>query len=201
MEHGLNLLRNLLHSLILPVMGNRLGDSFSYWVADADAGYSSHPVAEEFVRQYRALGFKYVGSGYFSVVLRHKSLPTRVFKIGFKQEDAYAAYIGYCRQNPGPHIPVIHHAERMGQFQVAVLTKYERLYYLDEADQLVINAAKRGATYYGESSLGSAVNGIAEFFAGIAVLDIHTDNIMQDADGCLIITDPVSFTTVGDEHA
>lgn len=166
-------------------------------------------------------GFELLGSGYFSAAFRHRLLPQKVIKVGFKKEDSGAAYAAFCRMNQGKQgIPTIHDIQRHAGCYTVVLDELRPLMPtvwgdVDEnyEDENVVDQFNvvRGIISYNETFSGGAdplIDDLAEtakeirkFFDGIASFDMHAGNAMVDSNGHVIITDPVSFTDKTVDHA
>ena len=179
---------------------------------------------DEFLADAESHGFRKLGNGYFSVAFSHDSVTDKVIKVGFKKEDSGAAYAAYCRMNQGqPGIPAIHDIQRHSHCYTVVmdwLKPFERRYdgterYLNDIFSLISMSVECSAKDRVEDfdwSVGAATieqaearysyaqavqetgRKIHEFFHGIAAFDCHSGNVMIDAAGNMVITDPVSFT-------
>lgn len=81
--------------------------------------------SEEFIAVARdMLELKLIGSGHFAGVFRIANTET-VLKIGFKLDDAGAAYAAYCRANPSKHVPEIKALRRFHNCYMVVMPLYE----------------------------------------------------------------------------
>jgi hypothetical protein len=123
----------------------------------------------------------------------------------------------YCRQNPGKHLPEIRCMIRAREAQVIAIKRYTEFYsgcvlagipevfpsdcygfmqYWREHEQQRIELRHKPEGYnpiYTSEFLDALV-AIGRHFEGAATFDLHSDNLMYDADTeCFIITDPVSF--------
>lgn len=163
-------------------------------------------------------GFERLGNGHFSAAYAHSLLPGRVIKVGFKKEDSGAAYAAFCRMHQGlAGIPVIHDIQRHPGCYTVVMDKLDSAEYarnckpeLNELYYQVREAVECNSWCDGHESDGidavreelgehaaatiQTARMINKFFSGIASFDMHRGNIMQDAKGQLVITDPVSFS-------
>lgn len=166
-------------------------------------------------------GFELLGNGHFSAAFKHRLLPQKVIKVGFKKEDSGAAYAAFCRMNQGKQgIPTIHDIKRHAGCYTVVLDELRPLRttlwgdvnegYEDESVVAQFDTV-RGIISYDETFDGGAdrlIDDLAEtakeirkFFDGIASFDMHSGNAMVDSNGHVIITDPVSFTDKAIDHA
>lgn len=163
-------------------------------------------------------GIEFVGSGLYSVVLAHPKFPGRVFKVSTSVMDGFRAFAKYCQENPEvPMLPTIHSINEVGDF---VWYEMDRLYpiintedwygesYLSEHLENVFDLIE--LAYF---SLGSAERQLymdvhpVPYDIRLAVLknakavlsrfnqtfhiDLHNENVMQDAEGNIFITDPI----------
>lgn len=176
-----------------------------------------------FDAECRALGFERLGNGYFSIAFSHPSLHNKVLKVGFKKEDSAAAYIGFCRLHAGQAgIPTIHEVNRYDNCYTVVLDKYTKFEYFGRTSenkrQSVTYEAISASVCYGTTPKDIEVANFCDtaeqaddyvehikalietglkihsFFKGLASFDCHDGNVMVNAEGTLMITDPVSFT-------
>lgn len=142
-------------------------------------------------------GLKKLGSGYYSKVFEHPSAPGLVIKFCCSDEDeASITYLAWARAHPGPHVPVIHHLLRGSGYHVSVMNK---LYPLDGNNMVEYD---KYMSYYSDYGRHADVFGparvaleIKEFFSDIAGWDLHNENVMQDANGVMVITDPITKST------
>lgn len=158
-------------------------------------------------------GFEVLGNGHFSAAFKHRLLPQKVIKVGFKKEDSGAAYAAFCRMNQGKQgIPTIHDIQRHAGCYTVVLDELRNIqtdvwgdvadnHWVDEQYDCARQVIQYGlcpSSYEGfdTGELAKTCAEIRKFFVGIASFDMHTGNAMVDKDGNLVITDPVSFTSV-----
>lgn len=168
-------------------------------------------------------GFNRLGNGHFSAAYEHALLPGKVIKVGFKKEDSGAAYVAFCRMHQGQAgIPVVHDVQRHAGCYTVVMDKllpieglsYKRREHMElealweHVDTAVycteknwhehVMLCKREGEWPKFSEYDLAVietcRKIHKFFYGIASFDMHRGNAMMDANGHLVIIDPVSFT-------
>lgn len=168
-------------------------------------------------------GFNRLGNGHFSAAYEHALLPGKVIKVGFKKEDSGAAYVAFCRMHQGQAgIPVVHDVQRHAGCYTVVMDKllpidglsYKRREHMElEAlweyiDSAVYTSDKNWHEHvklckeqgcwpeFSEYDLAviETCRKIHKFFYGIASFDMHRGNAMMDANGHLVIIDPVSFT-------
>lgn len=170
--------------------------------------------AWEFFERNSGMPLQQLGNGHFSMVLQHPEHPRVVFKVCLRRGDSSAAYIAYCRQNPGPHLPEVVHVQHHNEGFVAVLPLYEAQ---KQYNQYIGNtwdrarrldwAYKDGVSYFAAAqhcrvplSFAKAAYGVFEYFKGLARFDLHYENVMQDSHGTLIITDPISFSKSSEDY-
>ncbi len=73
-----------------------------------------------------------LGRGHFSAAFTHPEDETKVIKIGFKKEDAGAAYAAFCRQNQGLYgIPNVYHIQRLSKAYIVILDRLEDYRHFD----------------------------------------------------------------------
>lgn len=153
------------------------------------------------------LGFTLLGNGHFSAAYSHAALPGKVIKVGFKKEDAGAAYAAFCRMNQGREgIPTVYDIQRHASCYTVVLDHLEALADWAEGEpahiayhyHAVRAVIERGDNKYYDYPVSAefirTCIDIREFFKGIASFDCHSGNMMKDSKGNLVITDPVSFS-------
>ena len=170
-------------------------------------------------------GFNRLGNGHFSAAYEHTLLPGKVIKVGFKKEDSGAAYVAFCRMHQGQAgIPVVYDVQRHAGCYTVVMDKLlpieglsykhnehmelEALWgYVDTAvytsektwhEHVKLCKAQGCWPEFSEYDLAviETCRKIHKFFYGIASFDMHRGNAMMDANGRLVIIDPVSFTAV-----
>lgn len=168
-------------------------------------------------------GFNRLGNGHFSAAYEHALLPGKVIKVGFKKEDSGAAYVAFCRMHQGlAGIPVVHDVQRHAGCYTVVMDKllpieglsYKRREHMElealweHVDTAVYSSEKNWNEHvrlckeegswpkFSEYDLAviETCRKIHKFFYGIASFDMHRGNAMMDANGHLVIIDPVSFT-------
>lgn len=150
----------------------------------------------------RMLGFTLAGYGHFSSVFTHWQYPGEVLKLSMRKDDAYKAFAMHARAEHqagrGQHLPDIRHIEQRGDIVVYVLKEYKPVHEVlpeFEGEYLVQRASEHSSNSMYRRSLCSAVRKLIKFFKGVAVLDLHAENVMYDPEfRAIIITDPVSFT-------
>ncbi|ALK86935.1 protein kinase [Yersinia phage vB_YenP_AP10] len=168
-------------------------------------------------------GFNRLDNGHFSAAYEHALLPGKVIKVGFKKEDSGAAYVAFCRMHQGQAgIPVVHDVQRHAGCYTVVMDKllpidglsYKRAEHKElealweHVDTAVYSSDKNWSDHvmcckdqdewpaFSEYDLAviETCRKIHKFFYGIASFDMHRGNAMMDANGRLVIIDPVSFT-------
>ena len=168
---------------------------------DSDWGLESQDYWKTLKIKAKDAGFNLLGNGHFSAAFKHKLLPGRVIKVGFKKEDSGAAYVAFCRMHQGRvGIPNVYHVARHAGCYTVVLDELENEaheHYADLASYFVENSgAELGDVDGAEKELPfvETCQMINKFFYGIASFDMHSGNIMFTKDGKPVITDPVSFS-------
>lgn len=137
-------------------------------------------------------GFKLLGDGNFSIVVKHEAAPGYVIKIVIRDNDSAPAYMAWCRAHPGPHVPRIHHLQRQGRYVVAVL---DELRQMDtERTQIYDLYLDRYLERVNDHSANKVAQDIRKFFKDAADFDLHPANVMMDLNGELVITDPLSYS-------
>lgn len=150
-------------------------------------------------------GWEMLGAGHFGLVMKHADYPELAFKFSHKPADAYMQYAMWARDNAGlsPHLPVVHDIYKCDDFVLFALDELERISYLEYEDmQLGVLGRAASSGDWPEYGVDEELEDlivlsirIGEFFRGVATVDLHSDNVMRcPKTGCVIITDPVSFT-------
>lgn len=165
-----------------------------------------HPTREQawqrFVFELEELGFEKLGRGSYGVAFEKPGYPW-IFKV-FHNDPGYLAYLNFARNHQNlPAVPKI-----KGKFirisDDTYAVRIEKLYPVDKDEQYVLLTALRQffntefpLVYQDElDNLKNAWPEIAQvveslFKLGKFYIDIHDENIMQRADGSLVITDPL----------
>lgn len=143
----------------------------------------------------KGLGFIKLGSGYFSQAWTHPEIPEYAIKLGFKKEDSGAAYAAFCRQHQGlDGLPEISEIKQIKSGYTVLMKRYKPLEVNSLNRRKVCDMSN---VLFGHGTgmepLVGTLELIKSFFTGIASFDLHGENVMQDEQGNLIITDPVSF--------
>lgn len=157
-------------------------------------------------------GFKMLGNGHFSAAYSHPLLPNRVIKVGFKKEDSGAAYTAFCRMYQGrAGIPNVYDVQRHSGCYTVVLDalndceRYdndEHNKYAEIASDIIDYKSDEHNELTGwDGEFVETCKLIRKFFEGIASFDMHSGNIMFDANDVPYITDPVSFSQKKDGGA
>jgi len=174
--------------------------SVSYFASQANnrsAGGQPHRnLLDEFMQ---SKGWTVAGNGHFSVAYVKDKL---CIKLGFKSEDSGAVYAAFCRDNAGlkglPNVMNIQHHGRhsytvvMPAFKPLDWSKKSALSnaWMNDGGQ---NIGPNVLRLLRDWRIETAGERIRDFFSGVASMDLHGDNVMQDDEGNFIITDPVSF--------
>lgn len=157
-------------------------------------------------------GFKMLGNGHFSAAYSHPLLPNRVIKVGFKKEDSGAAYTAFCRMYQGrAGIPNVYDVQRHAGCYTVVLDALndcerfdndEHYKYAEIASDIIDYKSDEHDMLTGwDGEFVETCKLIRTFFEGIASFDMHSGNIMFDANDVPYITDPVSFSQKKDGGA
>lgn len=166
---------------------------------------------DDFVDAAKSEGYVYLGEGYFSQAWTHPAINDYAVKLGFKKEDSGAAYAAFCRDNQGlTGIPTIYGIGRFDSCYCVLLDKLERFEFT--GNKYTEHKAVQSLIHWGEVSkfkllctldkehsdyykkLMNTCYKIKNFFDGVAKFDLHQGNVMQDKNGNMVITDPVSYT-------
>ena len=179
------------------------------------------PLSDEFVRlarahahrrklQYKrgdgyAEGWRKRGSGWFGEAWEHADYPGLVVKVSgrggfsrgasynhynYRPADSWQVYAQYCHKHPHEHLPKIMHFERINAAVAwAIMPRYwpycgdeheiQRLLWLGWLN------GDRGAPDW----MWPIINMAESLHLKV---DLHSDNVMLDSDGTLIMTDPFS---------
>lgn len=171
-----------------------------------------------------------LGNGHFSTVYGKDASPY-VIKVCRRDRDSWPFFAKYCidnKDNPDVNfiLPTVHKfiKSRERGLYVAVLDKlytFKGSYnsichdYLTEEQsdrvRCVFRAFHAGCDYYGnrrhEHSIASqykyfcAAEMIMKDLEQFCSLDLHGGNVMQDAEGNLVVTDPVSFSNSAEQSS
>lgn len=159
--------------------------------------------------QVEALGLTVLGMGMYAIVVEHKDYPGRAFKVTTSRWDGFRTYAQYCIENAGDdYLPVIHTAMQKGNFGWYELDKYypivaptngyeafisikgEELYTYAHAGQYAsVEGVLRGTDE--QIAIYELASSLKKEFGERFTMDIHTGNIMVNANGDVIITDPL----------
>ena len=166
-------------------------------------------------------GWRYVGEGHFSLAVAHSSRPDYIFKICCLTNDGYPEYATWCvsKFNDGthvdlciPHIPFVHRS--LAHVRIVPVQRLEEilrghtgnteLYEGELCEQIeMIDCYLRdliGLTVYQEwdesaisPKMKATCKAIVQSFKGLDSVDIHNGNVMLNADGEMILTDPLGY--------
>lgn len=137
----------------------------------------------------------FLGCGYFSTVWAIPGEPFKVLKISHRETDACRHYMRWVFDTPHPSAPKIHSIEYHGDFMCVVMDKYRRHPDFPMFTRTnVPGAAVLVGNKRANPSLGYEVlcEKIRKNFGGYK-FDLHSENVMVNRKGEVIITDPVSF--------
>ncbi len=154
---------------------------------------------------YAGPGWHKLGSGYFGEAWGHDNYPGLVVKVsgraGFGRKKSYNAnddrhadswqvYAQYCHKHPHEHLPKIMHFERINAAVAwAIMPKY-RTYHQPEHD---IQRLQWKAWLNGDRDAPEWMWPVIGMASSLCMeVDLHSDNVMTDGDGTLIMTDPFS---------
>lgn len=157
-------------------------------------------------REAREYGLDVLGTGNWSVVVWRPDLGPYVVKISRGQDDSYAGYAAWCRAHQHlPCVPRIHYVWSCPDtgHVMYVLDRLEPLDDIDAEDISNVIACPGWVSedvmeyqQYNYPDLPAAretFEAIEFAFWGLADFDLHHENVMQDAEGRLVITDPLSY--------
>lgn len=179
------------------------------------------PLSDEFIRlarahahrrklkykrgSYASPGWRKLGSGWFGEAWEHDNYPGFVVKVsgraGFGRKTSYDAdddlhadswqvFAQYCHKHPHEHLPKIMHFERINAAVAwAIMPKYRPQNHYEQDGlrckwQGWLNG-DRDAPEWMWPIIGMASSLCME-------VDLHSDNVMLDSAGNLIMTDPFS---------
>lgn len=150
-------------------------------------------------------GWRLLGDGWFSRVYAHRDFPEYAVKVsgpaGFgcgsasrcrPRSDAWPIFAEHCKNNPHKHLPKILHLERMSpRYAWAVMPRY---YAMDMALHREIWDRWRSILHGGKDTSEPWLWPIVSMARSLCIeVDLHPANVMQDAEGVLILNDPFSF--------
>lgn len=191
-------------TLFLDAYGMMASRLVGQYPVDLNKWINKQDILEPLIDEMAESGWEYAGSGYFSAVFVKGGLAV---KLGFKVTDTGAMYAAWCRSHQGlPGVPEVYSLTKFTGCYAVLTRRYEALdkEWLDEGspDYLPDLAAEfegiRGAVNRGDNPTASQFDTvrtaglIREFFEGVVDFDLHAGNVMLDAAGELVITDPVS---------
>lgn len=163
------------------------------WMVETHAKHGREALRNEAERR----GFNWLGGGCYSSVYEHPCAPGLVIKLTMDREDeASITYLAWARANPGPHVPKVYHLRREKKTQVAVINKLmpldsrNRALYYEHLERVYSAESYREAA--DSVPMAYVAADIYEFFENLCGWDLHSGNIMQDENGCMVITDPVT---------
>lgn len=168
-------------------------------------------------------GWREVGQGHFSLAVAHVLRPDYVFKICCRAGDAYPEYAAWCvsKFNDGthvnlcvPHIPFLHHS--LDHVRIVPVQRLEKInsQYTGNSEEycreleVYVNAIDTymrdliGITAYQDidqdmvsDKMKATLQALAKAFRGLRSVDIHSGNVMLDASGEMVLTDPLGFAS------
>lgn len=165
------------------------------------------PYAATLERRMARTGARVAGVGATAFVMTQASQPDRVVKVGYDVSDPWPIYAAWCRpeNHPtpmSPHLPVIHEFHNLGgaEHPMGYAAVVERLHpcarsvgwtWTCEAGRrrkhppLVFAALVESE----EPGLAAIVRRLVREFP-MARWDLAASNLMQRADGTVVLTDP-----------
>ena len=185
---------------------------------------SEHLTPETLAERPKPKGWYYVGAGHFSLAVAHPSRPDYIFKICCRPNDGYPEYATWCvsKFNDGthvdlciPHIPFVHHS--LAHVRIVPVQRLEKihsnytgntkLYDGELFDQIGMIKwylhyciGLMGYREWGESTISpkmkATCEAIVQSFKGLDSVDIHSGNVMLNADGEMILTDPLGYASI-----
>lgn len=167
--------------------------------------------------------FKELGVGFFSQVFLHREYPEYAIKVCYREADSWPFFAKYCMDNADnlevnfllPRIHAFHKISSRGLY-IAVVDKLETISpHGNIVDEHLVNpvAARQihsiaaGFNESGSSAWRNlskckvlddkylrAASMIYDDLKMFCTIDLHGGNLMKDAEGDIIVTDPVSFS-------
>lgn len=151
---------------------------------------------------FLSAGWFEVGAGYYAEVYG-KSEKDYVVKV-FERDGAYLAFLKMIQEHPNKHFPKVkgrvwispsYNGVRLEKLYPAD-PKYARMlstYLINKRDGFVNDALLEKANEYirDKPELLAALDMIDEKLLNRFHLDLGADNVMQRADGTIVITDPI----------
>ena len=144
-------------------------------------------------------GWKVLGSGSYGCVLKSPHLEGVVFKFGVCAYDAAVEFALWARANQHlPHLPEILDLRRFPQGFVYVMPEYFPCPEVEEVQEKrrVFERILQGNNCWGDpvtdeerAAYPTAV-AMQQYFENCCGVDLHAWNVMLDAEGNMIITDP-----------
>lgn len=159
---------------------------------DAEIAAEIERVADELVAE----GWEAVGSGCYSLVLKHPDMPGKVLKLVIT-DDASPLWVEYCAARQGqPFVPVIHSYGEVLGFPFAVMDELvedpnRAAFFVDMADEVMY--ARHHGNYTRDSFEYPEFADLVADAYDMGDLDIHNGNIMFHPDtGEAFLTDPIT---------
>lgn len=146
-------------------------------------------------------GLDFVGMGMYSTVVKHSSIPNKVFKISTSRWDGYREYAKYCIERTGnKHIPTIYNMSIDDDFSLYELDEYKSINSTDISDEMVLVYMMGQNTQVPslvqtislfDCELTREMKQIISTFGDKFLIDLHLNNVMIDGENNIIITDPL----------
>lgn len=152
-----------------------------------------------------AKGWRKLGRGWFGEAWEHADYPGLVVKVSgrggfgsgtscnssqYRPADSWQVYAQYCHKHPHEHLPKIMHFERINTVVAwAIMPKYRP--YCDHEHETQRRLWRGWLD--GDRNAPEWLWPIIGMAASLNLqVDLHSDNVMLDSDGTLIMTDPFS---------
>jgi len=140
--------------------------------------------------------YTFLGAGNFSTVWTDAEFDkeNKVLKVGtHRDQDAAFLYLLWAMVPANQALPGVLKVYEVGKLgEDAYYAVIERLHGIDDDQYNAFYEDEEGDNRTPEYR---TLEVIAEFFGGVAPTDVHDENIMQRADGSLVLSDPLGWST------
>jgi hypothetical protein len=168
-------------------------EATSDWVNNTSRFFDDRVILED---NLRSLGWYEIGFGAFSIVFANSKKSSYVLKLNKQPDPGYEQYVNLIHEHPNKYYPQISDKKllKAGEQNFYV--------YLIEKLQHISYRTSRDWSEALETIIANYSQPISELFPdGVPIysrkfgfnIDIHDENIMQRANGDLVITDPYSM--------
>lgn len=156
---------------------------------------------------YAAPGWRELGSGWFGEAWEHADYPGLVVKVSgragfghghdtsynsykYRPADSWQVFAQYCHKHPHEHLPKIMHFERINTAVAwAIMPRYRAYCEHEHEIQRLLWRGWLAGDRNAPEWLWPVIGMAASLYLKV---DLHSDNVMVDSDGTLIMTDPFS---------